>query len=50
MIQLVVDEELRTLIVSACDSHVVFFVGNIKVGETPVDKSKLLRLLVDNDI
>lgn len=46
----VINKELWTLVVSTSHSHVVRLLGNVILGETPIDDPNVSLLVVDHDI
>ena len=50
MIELIIDQEFRPLIVSRCYSHIIFLAVFVEISESPIDKSELLCCVIDYDI
>jgi hypothetical protein len=50
MILLVLNQELGSLVVAACDAHIILLVRVVIVSESPVDESEVPLLMVDHNV
>mmetsp|Transcript_39772 Transcript_39772/g.118377 ORF Transcript_39772/g.118377 Transcript_39772/m.118377 type:complete len:206 (-) Transcript_39772:683-1300(-) len=50
VIQLVVNQQLRSLKIARCHTHVVFATREVELSKTPVDEAKLPLLMVNHHI
>ena len=50
VVQFIIDEQLRSFVISRGNTHVVLCLWLIVISKTPVDQPELLSLVIDDDI
>ena len=50
VILLIVDEQLRSLVIARGDTHIVFLVWLVEVGQTPINQTQVSAVVVNHNI